>query len=83
MIVFTMMSGCFGVGEREMLRREVVDREGLQQCGWMGMQWLKSQAVIETGWERGGIGMAGSETAAEALYGAVGVGVTVIAHRMV
>ena len=47
------------------------------------MLWLKPQAVIETGWERGCIGMAGSETAAEALYGAVGVGVTVIAHRMV
>ena len=30
-----------------------------------------------------GIGMAGSEMGAAALYGAVGVGVTVIAHGMV
>ena len=54
MIVFTIMSGCFGVGEREMLRRKVVDRGGLQQCGWMGALWLKPQAVRETGLERGG-----------------------------
>ena len=53
------------------------------------LEWMNWNAVAEaTGSKRDGIGergigMAGSETAAEALYGALGVGVTVIAHGMV
>ena len=51
--------------------------------------WMNCNAVAEAagskrdGIGERGIGMAGSETAAEALYGAVGVGVTIVAHGMV
>ena len=57
---------------------------GLSVFGWMNLNAVAEATGSKRDWmEERGIGMDGSEMAAEALYGAVGVRVTVIAHGMV